>query len=54
MLSISREKGSRFKFEFFNGNYLVNYAVGIRVLGELNLAEKTLYDFRARIYRYLA
>jgi hypothetical protein len=37
----------------FYFNYLVNYAVGIRVLGELNLAEKTLYDFRARIYRYL-
>jgi hypothetical protein len=37
----------------FNFNYLVNYAVGIRVLGELNLAEKTLYDFRTRIYQYL-
>ncbi|QSQ07713.1 hypothetical protein H0A61_00029 [Koleobacter methoxysyntrophicus] len=39
--------------ENFYFNYLLNYAVGIRVLGELNLAEKTLYDFRARIYRYL-
>jgi len=37
----------------FNFNYLVNYAVGIRVLGKLNLAEKTLYDFRSRVYRYL-
>jgi len=36
-----------------NFNYLVNYAVGIRVRGELNLTEKTLYDFRTRIYQYL-
>lgn len=34
-------------------NYLVNYAVGIRTLGELNLAEKTLYNFRSRIYQHL-
>ena len=33
-------------------NYLVNYAVGIRTLGELNLAERTLYEFRNRIYKY--
>ncbi|WP_213973962.1 hypothetical protein [Tepidanaerobacter acetatoxydans] len=33
--------------------HMKNYAVGIRVLGELNLAEKTLYDFRTRIYQYL-
>ncbi|WP_025746793.1 transposase [Caldicoprobacter faecalis] len=39
--------------EAFYFNYLVNYAVGIRVLGEVNLAEKTLYNFRSRIYRYL-
>jgi hypothetical protein len=31
----------------------VNYAVGIRTLGELNLAEKTLYNFRSRVYQYL-
>jgi len=37
----------------FNFNYLVNYAVGIRTLGELNLAEKTLYNFRSRVYQYL-
>ena len=33
-------------------DYLVNYAVGIRTLGELNLAERTLYYFRERIYNY--
>lgn len=37
----------------FYFNYLVNYAVGIRTLGELNLAEKTLYNFRSRIYTHL-
>ena len=37
----------------FYFNYLVNYAVGIRTLGEINLAEKTLYNFRSRIYQYL-
>jgi len=37
----------------FYFNYLVNYAVGIRTLGELNLAEKTLYNFRSRIYQHL-
>ncbi len=36
----------------FYFNYLVNYAVGIRVLGELNLAERTIYEFRDRIYKY--
>jgi len=34
-------------------NYLVNYAVGIRTLGELNLAKKTLYNFKNLIYKYL-
>lgn len=38
--------------ENFYFNYLVNYAVGNRTLGELNLAEKTLYNFRFRVYRY--
>lgn len=37
----------------FNFNYLVNYAVGIRTLGEQNLAERTLYNFRSRLYKYL-
>jgi len=36
----------------FYFDYLVNYAVGIRTLGELNLAERTLYYFRERIYQY--
>ena len=36
----------------FNFDYLVNYAVGIRTLGEMNLAERTLYYFRERIYQY--
>jgi len=33
-------------------DYLVNYAVGIRTLGEMNLAERTLYYFRERVYQY--
>ena len=37
--------------ENFYFNYLLNYAVGIRSLGELNLAERTLYEFRSRIYK---
>lgn len=36
----------------FYFDYLVNYAVGIRTLGEMNLAERTLYYFRERIYQY--
>ena len=36
----------------FYFDYLVNYAVGIRSLGEKNLAERTLYYFRQRIYQY--
>ena len=36
----------------FYFDYLVNYAVGIRVLGESNLAERTLYYFRERVYVY--
>ena len=36
----------------FYFNYLVNYAVGVRTLGEINFAEKTLYDFRSRVYRH--
>ncbi len=36
----------------FYFDYLVNYAVGIRTLGERNLAERTLYYFRERIYQY--
>lgn len=36
----------------YNFDYLVNYAVGNRTLGELNLATRTLYYFRQRIYLY--
>jgi hypothetical protein len=38
--------------DYFYFDYLVNYAVGIRTLGELNLAERTLYYFRERVYEY--
>lgn len=38
--------------ENFNFNYLLNYAVGLRTLGEINLAERTLYEFRSRVYKY--
>lgn len=34
-------------------NYQISYAVGLRTLGELYLAPRTLYDFRRRIYDYL-
>ena len=36
----------------FYFDYQVNYAVGIRTLGEYNLAERTWNYFRARIYNY--
>jgi len=36
----------------FTFDYLVNYAVGIRTLGEMNLAERTVYYFRERVYQY--
>lgn len=36
----------------FYFDYLVNYAVGIRAIGEMNLAERTLYYFRERVYTY--
>jgi len=36
----------------FYFDYLVNYAVGIRTLGEMNLAERTLYYFRERVYQH--
>lgn len=39
--------------ENFYFNYLVTYAIGIRTLGEINLAERTLYEFRNRVYQYL-
>ena len=36
----------------FYFNCQVDYAVGIRHVGSLNLGERTFYDFRARVYRY--
>jgi len=36
----------------FYFDYLVNYAVGIRTLGEMNLAPRTLYYFRERVYNH--
>jgi hypothetical protein len=36
----------------FYFDYLVNYAVGIRTLGEMNMAERTLYYFRERVYHH--
>jgi len=33
-------------------DFQVNYAVGQRTLGELYIAERTLYYFRERIYQY--
>ena len=36
----------------FYFDYLVNYAVGIRTLGEMSLTERTLNNFRERIYQY--
>ena len=36
----------------FYFNYQINYAVGIRHLGGLNLGERTFYDFRAKVYHH--
>jgi len=38
--------------ENFYFNYLVSYALGVRNLGDKNLAERTLYYFRERVYKY--
>ena len=32
----------------FYFDYLVNYAVGIRTLGEMNLAPRTIYSFQGK------
>jgi hypothetical protein len=37
----------------FYFNFQVNYALGIRNLGEVYLAERTLYEFRERVYRHI-
>lgn len=33
-------------------NYQINFALGIRTIGEVNLSPRTLYEFRERLYRY--
>jgi len=38
--------------EAFLFDFQVNFAVGIHTLGEMNLAERTLYYFRERVYNY--
>lgn len=38
--------------EEFYFDYLVNYAVGLKTLGEKHLTDRTLYYFRQRIYQY--
>ena len=38
--------------EYYDFDYLVNYAVGNRRLGERPMAERTLYNFRERVYKY--
>ena len=39
--------------EQFYFNYQILYALGIRNLGEVYLAERTLYEFRERVHSYL-
>jgi hypothetical protein len=36
----------------FYFNFQINFAVGIRQIGSLNLGERTYYDFRSRVYHY--
>ena len=38
--------------EAYNFDFLVNYAVGNRSIGEMPMAERTLYNFRSRVYQY--
>jgi len=38
--------------DYFRFDVLVSYAVGIRALGEIDLAPRTLYYFRERLYQY--
>lgn len=38
----------------YDFNYLVNYAVGNRQIGQRPIAEKTLYNFRSRVFQYLS
>lgn len=39
--------------EQFYFNYQILYALGIRNLGEVYIAERTIYEFRERIYSYI-
>lgn len=38
--------------EGYDFDYLINYAVGNKTLGEKPLSERTLYNFRSRVYKY--
>ena len=38
--------------EQFYFNYQIIYALGLRNLGEMYLAPRTLYEFRSRLYEY--
>jgi len=38
--------------DYFRFDVLVSHAVGIRALGEMDLAPRTLYYFRERLYQY--
>lgn len=38
----------------FYFNYQISYALGIKNVGEVNLAPGTLYEFRRRLYQYAA
>jgi len=40
--------------EQFYFNYQISYALGIKNVGEINLAPGTLYEFRRRLYEYAA
>ena len=48
-----REDNDEELFDSFYFDYLVNYALGIRTLGGKNIAVRTLYYFRERVYKYL-
>ena len=39
-------------FEEYAYNYQISYALGLQTLGQHYFADRTFYDFRARLYRY--
>ncbi len=41
-------------FEQFYYNYQIMYALGLRNIGQLYLAQRTFYEFRERVYQYAA